>query len=43
VLFLVGSIATDRDNAPWALAMLILSYPVYRVMKWAANRETTTT
>jgi APA family basic amino acid/polyamine antiporter len=43
VLFLVGSIATDRDNAPWALAMLILSYPVYRVMKWAANRESTTT
>src|SRR5713226_1830259 len=41
VLFLIGSIATDRDNAPWALAMLVLSYPVYRVMKIAANRETT--
>jgi APA family basic amino acid/polyamine antiporter len=41
VLFLVGSIVTDQDNAPWALAILILSYPVYRVMKFAANRETT--
>ena len=40
VLFLVGSIVTDQDNAPWALAMLVLSYPVYRVMKIAAKRET---
>jgi basic amino acid/polyamine antiporter, APA family len=39
VLFLIGSIVTDRDNAPWALAMLVLSYPVYRVMKWVANTE----
>jgi APA family basic amino acid/polyamine antiporter len=43
VLFLVGSILTDRDNAPWALAMLVLSYPVYRVMKWAARSEGITT
>jgi len=39
VLFLIGSIATDRENAPWALAILILSYPVYRLMKFAARRE----
>jgi APA family basic amino acid/polyamine antiporter len=38
VLFLVGSIATDRDNAPLALGMLVLSYPVFRIMKWAAHR-----
>ena len=38
VLFLVGSMATDRDNAPLALGMLVLSYPVFRVMKWAAHR-----
>jgi len=38
VLFLIGSIATDRDNAPLALGMLVLSYPVFRVMKWAAHR-----
>jgi APA family basic amino acid/polyamine antiporter len=36
ILFLVGSIATDRQNAPLAAAMLVLSYPVFRVMKWAA-------
>jgi len=40
VLFLVGSILTDRQNAPLALGMLLLSYPVYRVMKWVAARAT---
>jgi basic amino acid/polyamine antiporter, APA family len=40
VLFLVGSILTDRRNAPLALGMLILSYPVYRVMKWVSARPT---
>jgi len=39
VLFLVGSILTDQKNAPWALGMLVLSYPVFRVMKWAAQRS----
>ena len=39
VLFLVGSIVTDQDNAPWALTMLVLSYPVYRAMKYAADRK----
>ena len=38
-LFLFGSIVTDRENAPWALAILILSYPVYRLMKLASRRE----
>jgi basic amino acid/polyamine antiporter, APA family len=33
VIFLVGSIVTDQKNAPWALAMLVLSYPVFLVMK----------
>ena len=42
VLFLVGSIATDRDNAPLALGMLVLSYPVFRLLKFAASRETKT-
>jgi hypothetical protein len=36
----VGSILTDRQNAPLALGMLILSYPVYRVMKWVSARAT---
>jgi amino acid transporter len=38
ILFLIGSILTDRQNAPLALAMLVLSYPVFRVLKWAARR-----
>ena len=38
VSFLIGSIVTDRENAPWALAILILSYPVYRLMKFASPR-----
>jgi basic amino acid/polyamine antiporter, APA family len=38
VLFLVGSIVTDRHNAPLALAMLVLSYPVFRILKWASRR-----
>jgi basic amino acid/polyamine antiporter, APA family len=41
-LFLIGSIVTDRDNAPWALAILVLSYPVYRVMKWVSDKKTST-
>lgn len=40
LLFLIGSITTDRENAPWALAILILSYPVYRLMKYASPRST---
>jgi basic amino acid/polyamine antiporter, APA family len=43
MLFLIGSIATDRDNAPLALIMLVLSYPVYRVMKYAAGRKSEVT
>ena len=37
--FLFGSLLTDRQNAPLALGMLILSYPVFRVMKWVAQRS----
>jgi basic amino acid/polyamine antiporter, APA family len=38
ILFLAGSILTDQKNAPWALAMLVLSYPVFRVLKWVTRR-----
>jgi APA family basic amino acid/polyamine antiporter len=41
VLFLIGSIATDRENAPLALLMLVLSYPMFRALKWASRGETT--
>ena len=39
VIFLVGSILTDQKNAPWALAMLVLSYPVFLVMKSMTPRS----
>jgi APA family basic amino acid/polyamine antiporter len=38
-VFLIGSIATDRDNAPLALGMLILSYPTYWIMKQTMRRS----
>ena len=37
-LFLIGSIVTDQKNAPLALGMLVLSYPVFRALKWATLR-----
>jgi len=40
-IFLVGSIVTDQKNAPWALAMLVLSYPVFLVLKWLTPRTAT--
>ena len=39
VVFLIGSIVTDQKNAPLAMGMLVLSYPVFRILKWA-SRET---
>jgi len=41
-IFLVGSILTDQKNAPWALAMLVLSYPVFLVLKWVSRRAEAT-
>jgi basic amino acid/polyamine antiporter, APA family len=38
ILFLVGSIATDRENAPLAAVILVLSYPVFRILKWVSSR-----
>jgi APA family basic amino acid/polyamine antiporter len=40
VLFLVGSIMTDRQNAPLAAILLIASYPVFRIMKWVMPLST---
>jgi basic amino acid/polyamine antiporter, APA family len=42
-IFLIGSIVTDQKNAPWALAMLVLSYPVFLVLKWVSRRAAPTT
>ncbi len=38
VLFLIGSIVTDQKNAPLALGMLVLSYPVFRALKRVTQR-----
>jgi len=35
--FLVGSLLTDRQNAPLALGMLVLSYPVFLLLKWGTR------
>lgn len=32
-LFLAGAVYTDRVNTPWALGLLIASYPIFRAMK----------
>ena len=39
IAFLIGSIVTDRDNAPLALYLLVLSYPVFLALRWASNRS----
>jgi basic amino acid/polyamine antiporter, APA family len=33
LLFLAGALYTDRVNTPWAFAILIASYPIFRVLK----------
>ena len=33
ILFLIGSIVTDQKNAPLALGMLVLSYPMFLILK----------
>ena len=37
VAFLIGALFADRENTPWALGLLVASYPLFRVMKWAAK------
>lgn len=41
-IFLVGSILTDRKNAPLALAMLVVSYPLFRLLKWTSDKSPST-
>jgi len=41
VIFLVCSILTDKKNAPRALLMLVLSYPVFLILKWVSRRTNT--
>jgi basic amino acid/polyamine antiporter, APA family len=37
ILFLAGAVYTDRVNTPWALLMLVASYPVFRAMKMVSK------
>lgn len=37
VLFLFGALYADRKNSRWALLMLVLSYPIFRIMKWGSS------
>jgi APA family basic amino acid/polyamine antiporter len=37
VAFLIGALFADRENTPWAFGLLVMSYPLFRVMKWASR------
>ncbi|HXN00072.1 MAG TPA: APC family permease [Candidatus Dormibacteraeota bacterium] len=38
VLFLFGALYADRKNSRWALLLLVLSYPIFKIMKWVSVR-----
>jgi basic amino acid/polyamine antiporter, APA family len=38
ILFLIASLLTDKLNAPWSLAILALSYPVYLILNWTRKQ-----
>jgi APA family basic amino acid/polyamine antiporter len=38
IVFLVGALASDRENTPLTFIVLAASYPVYRALKWASLR-----
>lgn len=37
-VFLIGALASDRENTPLTFLVLAASYPVYRALKWVARR-----
>ena len=39
IVFLVGALASDRENTPLTFLVLAASYPVYRALKWASRRS----
>ena len=39
VLFLIGAIVTDHENSTYALLLLLVSYPVFRIVKWTRRHE----
>jgi len=40
--FLIASLLEDRHNAPIAFAILVLSYPVFRVLKLVSRTPSAT-
>ena len=38
VLFLAGAVVSDRENTPWALGILVASYPVFLVLRSLSRR-----
>jgi APA family basic amino acid/polyamine antiporter len=42
VFFLIGALYADRKNTPWALGILVLSYPIFRILKWVSSRSAAT-
>jgi APA family basic amino acid/polyamine antiporter len=43
VLFLFGALYADRKNSPWALGILVMSYPIFWVMKKVSSRKNAST
>lgn len=41
IFFLAGAVLTDRENTPWALVILVASYPVFLVVKFLSKRVRT--
>jgi APA family basic amino acid/polyamine antiporter len=39
IVFLIGALASDRENTPLTFLVLAASYPVYRALKWASRRS----
>jgi basic amino acid/polyamine antiporter, APA family len=39
ICFLAGAVITDRENTPYALGMLVASYPVFRLLTWFARKS----
>jgi APA family basic amino acid/polyamine antiporter len=39
IVFLVGALASDRENTPLTFVVLAASYPMYRALKWASRRS----
>jgi len=41
-IFLIASLLEDQQNAPIALVILLLSYPVFRVLKLVSRQSDST-